>query len=192
MMASSEEPPRLLNYARISRRFLAVLIDFAVFMPLGVLYYWLGAYSVNSAMLAEALLPFYFAIYSLYGHGRFGRTIGKYLMGLRVVRCDGSDLGFFRACRRYAVDGGLSLFSGIGAIAVLRDANEEAFHAAGGWVERLGYRSTIEPEVVTLMSWLWWAWLTIDLFVMFSNRARRALHDVIAGSVVICDPPRRK
>jgi serine/threonine-protein kinase len=99
-----------LEYAPPVRRGRAYLLDgfFLSILAIG-LAMLLGDTTVETA--AVLALPL-FVIYYTLAHGWRGRTVGKHLTGLRVVRGDGGKLGWGRALWRTLVYIGL-LFLGV-------------------------------------------------------------------------------
>jgi uncharacterized RDD family membrane protein YckC len=93
-----------MEYAGVARRFIAVVIDGFVFMAIAIVLGLVagGAYSSstpnsynagvqlgNGPLLAALVL---FFTYYVVCEGLFGRTLGKRLVGLRVVAEDGSPI----------------------------------------------------------------------------------------------------
>jgi serine/threonine-protein kinase len=99
-----------LDYAPPMRRGTAYLLDgFFLSILSAVLAFWVGDTAVDAA--AVLVLPLIIVYYTL-AHGWRGRTLGKRLTGLRVVRSDGSKLGWGRALWRTLVYVGL-IFLGV-------------------------------------------------------------------------------
>jgi uncharacterized RDD family membrane protein YckC len=89
---SSSPTPELLSGSRLdNRRVGAALIDIAIMLPfLAVLYVLAGDSPAYPALAAAWALFYYFA-----SESGAGQTLGKHLLGLRVVRSDGrpADMG---------------------------------------------------------------------------------------------------
>jgi uncharacterized RDD family membrane protein YckC len=102
--------------------------------------------------------------YSIYFHGRYGQTIGKMAMNIKVVdHLNESNLiGFQRAALREI---GLIMF-------ILIDINLRLWMYAEG-------------NYVFLSLFLSCGWTIAELVTLWFNKKRRAIHDLIAGSVVI-------
>jgi uncharacterized RDD family membrane protein YckC len=66
--------------------------------------------------------------YSVGCNGRFGRTPGKFLFGLKIVNWDGSPLGYRRAFERTAAELLSMLTLGVGYLAVLFSPAHLALH----------------------------------------------------------------
>lgn len=83
--------------------------------------------------LGRTLLAFAIAIaipiaYFIYFHGKDGATLGKKLFKIRVVRSDGSPIGYARATGRYFADILSSLTCLIGYIMAAFDEEKRALH----------------------------------------------------------------
>jgi uncharacterized RDD family membrane protein YckC len=110
---AAPQPPRRLEAATISRRFAAVLLDsIIVFFPIGFLMGLMsgGGYAergdgyANAGVTVGADVQLFFVFiglcYYALAEGMFGQTLGKRIVGIRVVDEDGSHLGFGAAVVR--------------------------------------------------------------------------------------------
>src|ERR1041385_337207 len=70
---------------------------------------WSLSMSRDVALLLQVPTSLLFAFYSIYFVGRWGQTIGKMALGIKVVGLDGTDAGFERAFYRYSVELGFSV-----------------------------------------------------------------------------------
>jgi uncharacterized RDD family membrane protein YckC len=93
-----------LRYVGVWRRFLAVLIDGII---LGAVYYVVAAATGNltptdsgSASLPGGVVAVVAFLYFIILEGFMGATIGKFLLGIRVVKLDGSHIGLGAAIIR--------------------------------------------------------------------------------------------
>lgn len=86
----------------------------------------LMCHAVNFFLAAIAILtaPIYFIFLSTAG----GQTIGKYVMGVRVVRLDGKAMGYWRATLRYLGYFISILALGLGFLWVVIDDRRRGFH----------------------------------------------------------------
>ena len=172
-----------MNYATFWQRFAAMWIDFFVVLPLMVLHVWLQSFSRVAAIVLVVPMAAAYCAYSIYCHGRFGQTVGKYAMGIRVMRTNRERIGWPEAWLRSSVDvafaalGAISLFIALAAIT-------DAQYYGVGWRQRAQTLQALEP------AWLAWTytasqvWIWSEVVVMLFNKRRRALHDFIAGTVV--------
>jgi len=115
---------------------------------------------------------FSFSAYAVAMHGRFGQTLGKMATGVKVLDLSEARLSWEQAILREVVPIALIAVSvAIQVPSVLR--NENLLQAAG----------------VGAVAWLQFAasfgWFAAEVLTMMANAKRRAVHDFIAGSVVV-------
>jgi uncharacterized RDD family membrane protein YckC len=153
-------------------RFWAGCMDVLVLVPVGLADHWLWDQDASTAV---RVVWFAFAstaalLYRILLHGLWGQTVGKRIMGIRVLDVSGSALKMWQA--------------------ILRDSLWLAFTAwfvasQLPWVLR-----GVDPSQVPVAQMGWLPWVTAivllaELMTMLGNARRRALHDLLAGSVVI-------
>ncbi len=94
--------------AKISDRFVAYLLDVLPFLAGFALHFFVAAFKLRTAPLDRQILihmgALWVGLLSLYQFvgNLVGGTVGKKLMGLKVVRRDGTPLGFLRSLVRAA------------------------------------------------------------------------------------------
>ena len=116
-----------MNYATFWPRFAAIWIDFFVLLPFGLLNLWGQSVSKPVAMALVLPTAAFFSAYHIYCHGKFGQTIGKRVMGIRVVRLNGESIGWREAWMRSLVD--------VFGDAFLPDAGGGGCDGPAGWRE---------------------------------------------------------
>jgi uncharacterized RDD family membrane protein YckC len=144
------------RYSTFWDRVLAGLADGLVLMvPLGFIAY----YSPPDSMVAFYVTVFLPYAYSIILHGMYGRTLGKRLLGLKVIdKSESREIGFRQAFIREAVP--------LVSVALLL--------IGAGW--------GLKEEHVDPISTIWYL---VEVFSTLSNPKRRAAHDFIAGTVVV-------
>src|SRR5688572_458074 len=90
------------RYDTFWKRWLASIIDKLVFLPLTVAVTLnQTSTSTNSFLLLSILHVFLFTLYVVIGHGRYGQTLGKKLMGIKVLNFrETGTIGYGRAFSR--------------------------------------------------------------------------------------------
>lgn len=174
-----------MRYAGFWSRLVALLIDTAVVMPLIGVSIW-SMSSRTTALLFELPFAFAFAFYNIYLIGRWGQTLGKMAMKIRVVRVDGREAGFEHAFYRHAVDLAFSLIGSALTIYALMSVTdyEYAMLDFDGRLDLVENKTGIWTGVANRLSSVW---VGSEVIVLLLNEKRRALHDFIAGTVVIHD-----
>lgn len=198
MVCPPHEPPGFamdegctVNYASFWQRLLGLLVDFAiVYLPLFVAQFYIEA---RSRLLAIALyfplhlLPY---AYEVYFHAKRGQTIGKMVARAKIVTHHGFPIGWRTAAIRSSVGIALVLAFGHARIVGLCRMSDIGYTDLT-WVERnraLAQLSPTPPLLATMSEWWYWG----EVVVMLLNRQRRALHDFIAGTVVVDTRKRRR
>jgi len=176
------------RYGSFWQRFAASWIDRLVFMPLFVAQAFVESQSRGAAFVLAIPVAAASVGYSIWFHGRGGRTPGKRVMGIRVVRTTGEPIGWRQAWMRSSVD---VLFAAVGVVGsfVALSAIADADYYGTDWMHRATRLADLQPE------WLAWSgtaavlWTWSEVVVMLFNSRRRALHDLIAGTIVVSDQP---
>ena len=162
------------KYKTFWPRFLAGFIDGLIFIPMAFFSDWLFGLELNGVVnfIYYALihtLSYYF--YTVYMHGKFGQTIGKMLMKIKVSKVNGEPFTYKRALYRDSVIIGA-------AILIL-------FIEAGPILSGINpFLATEGSQSFQVLIWVQLAWFMIEFMTMLTNNKRRAVHDFIAGSVV--------
>ena len=170
-----------MRYAGFWPRLSAILIDLVVLAPLIAVSFWTLTASRATAVLCEVLLAFAFAFYNIYFVGRWGQTLGKMAMRIRVLRLNGADAGFERALYRHAVDLALSVALSALTIYALLSVTDHEYNMLA-FDDRLDLVEKKTGVWTNILNWLSLAWVGSELIVLLLNDKRRALHDFIAGT----------
>ena len=130
------------EYAGLWERFLALLVDAlffcACFFPITRLvkgvwlmspndHNWVRGWFIFDPLCLAFLVII--GLYFIFLEGRLGATLGKWILGLRVIGLDGHRTGLWRSIVRNAlrlVDG-LPAFSLLGVILILRSEERARF-----------------------------------------------------------------
>jgi uncharacterized RDD family membrane protein YckC len=151
------------------------LIDGLVLLPLA----WIldpDTYQARAPAMVVVLATLSYSIPALYSvllHARYGQTWGKMALGVWVMNVDESRIP--------------TLWE-----AFLRDIGEIAFDLvalaylvglviSGNYTFGDEYKSSFWMA----LAWAGAAWSILEVVTMLTNRKRRAIHDFIAGTVVV-------
>ena len=171
-------------YAGFNRRLPAILIDGLVL----VLFYYLSlklqGITIPTTILVMAFLWAFYPYYSVYFNYRYGGTLGKLAVKIRVTRPDGSKIGLREAFLRSVVDIGFAVLSLTARILAISQVDADQYLVADMW-ERAQLLFPLYPALRAYVKDGSSAWGWSELFVLLLNDRRRALHDFIAGTVVI-------
>ena len=172
-----------MTYAGFWRRALSLVVDTAVLAPFLAFHLTVGYSSRIALAISAILIGVVSAAFPVFFLSRWGQTPGKMLARIKVTHVDGSPIGTGQAWRRSMVDIGLSAACMVGTLYAL------ATWRSGEWssLDRSALLKALEdgnplsrPYEVGSQIWYWG-----ELAVLLTNQKRRALHDFIAGTVVI-------
>jgi uncharacterized RDD family membrane protein YckC len=162
------------KYKTFWRRLAASIIDVLVLSPI-FLIEWLIFGTPDTGQEEVMLFAINFLVFGFYSvnlTGLHGGTIGKKAMGLQVL--DGDDeqsyIGFARALKR---DSPLFISEVLAIIYMLVTLENNP----AGFDEQ-------DPIIRSIDS-LFGIWGIAELITMLGNERRRAIHDILANSVVI-------
>lgn len=160
------------KYNTFGKRFWAGFIDGLVFLPITILCNrFENSDNKTLYIIISLLYTISWTAYIVIAHGKYGQTIGKHLMGIKVFDVQEQDvIGFKRAFLREAV----WVFVEIFGVAYLIFA---PYNSSVKDLKDTSFDGYLDLTVSL--------WFVLELITMFFNAKGRALHDFIAGSVVI-------
>ena len=167
-------------------RFGAFLLDLLIVAPFFILVLYLN--SLGKEMYYFTFIPsLAFSIwYHIYLLKRYGATPGKLLSGIRVVKTNGQYPDWKEAFLRFTLTLSVLIFGTIIKFVALSEA-DAGYYDGLGWRQQTEYLKTLSPGLFMINLWLSSIFFWGDLVVLFTNRKKRALHDLIAGTVVVMD-----
>ena len=170
------------RYRNFWRRFWAGFVDGIVLYPLSLLDPWMWglALPIPVLVLWFLLSNTVGVAYSVVLHGLFGQTIGKRAVGVKVYDVSGSRLSFRQAVLRDCFPIVMNILAVMAGLPVVLSGNNPYDPASLA-------ESGMSPWMLAMV-WSSFIWLALELTTMFLNPYRRALHDLIAGSVVMRVP----
>lgn len=160
------------KYNTILKRILAVIIDVVILFPIDHLE---SLYMNKSVLLfavgklaTTAIYIFYFTLL----HAKYGQTVGKIVAELKVMDISESRLINYKK----------SILRILPFIIINLAVLLYVIIRFGADV------SKAEEEFYELSSTISLIWISIELIYILSNKKRRAIHDIVADSVVIKVP----
>ena len=171
-------------YAGFWRRFCAALIDSCITIPFVLFFIWIKGFDTTLAIAISVPATMFFAMYHVYFNACFGGTPGKLAAGIRITKPDGSRIGWGQAWKRSSVDlvfAFLLLTAEIWALAHV----DPVEHSSLEWMDRARLLQEHRPVWSGIIDVLMQVWIWSELVVLLFNKRKRAIHDFIAGTVVI-------
>jgi uncharacterized RDD family membrane protein YckC len=168
-------------YSTFAPRFWTGFVDSCVLWPIGFLA-TISLLLDSSRYLAAMLVivqSFAWLLYTVTMHAHYGQTVGKMITKVQVVdfHTEGK-ITFLQAWLREGIPMVLSLgLVGYQVFAILTWATEPSAIASG--------KALADSKPFWLLTALPGLWFVAEILTMLTNNKRRALHDFIAGTVVI-------
>lgn len=173
-----------MQFAGFWRRFGAFWIDVLVLTPFMAIALWLQSHT----RLAQLYLyvPWFLVGIWFYVHlvKRYGGTPGKLLLKIRIRKTDGSAVGYREALLRYSVGGVLAAISSAGVVLATFQLSDTEYFSLS-FSERGTHLVELAPPWHRGVELVESLWLWSEFLVMLTNEKRRALHDFLAGTVVL-------
>jgi uncharacterized RDD family membrane protein YckC len=126
--------------------------------------------------------------YNVYLVRRFGGTPGKLIVGIRIRKLDGEPVGYREAFLRYFPQFVLTLLMSVALLFPLFHMSDAEYFSLS-LMQRSRRMLELAPSWYNPLQWTQTAWFWSELIVLLTNRKRRALHDFIAGTVVVHRTP---
>jgi uncharacterized RDD family membrane protein YckC len=165
-------------------RFGSLWLDFLILLPAVALIQFLSG--LNKPLYYTLLLPNFILLLfiHIYCVKRWGGTPGKLILGLKIVKDNGENVNWESAILRHIVMLAISVFGmWITAVSVAQIDNQT--YGMLGFVERSLAVSQVDPFMFSVYTWLSNIWIYSEFVTLLTNRKRKAIHDYMAGTVVI-------
>lgn len=169
------------RYRTFGPRFWTGAVDTCVFLPLTVTISFVLSLNIPRFLAAILVIIQNLAwlVYTVAMHARYGQTIGKMVTKVRVVdfRTEGK-ISWAQAWLRE----GIPLFLSLGLVGYEVYAILSGRITPSALENGQAYNENGPSWSLTLIPGLWFI---AEVLTMLTNKKRRALHDIIAGTVVV-------
>jgi len=171
-------------YAGFWKRFCSGFADALIIMPLAFLFIWLEGIDRTLAIFIVIPSSVLFAMYNVVFNARLGGTLGKLAVGIRITQPNGTPIGWPEAWKRSAVDLIFAFLVLVVEVWALVHVDPEKYVSLG-WVDRTQLLRVYQPSWFRSVAILQQVWIWSEVVVLLFNERRRAIHDFIAGTVVV-------
>lgn len=172
-------------YAGFGRRIGAFLLDFLIIVILSFGLAFLQGISQSMGVLSLAIQVVLFGfMYTLFFVKQYGATPGKFAAGIKIVKLDGTDVGWTEAIMRSIVDL-IFMFYGvtIGYLAMMSMTPEE--YDSLTWMTRGLRMQEWNPTLFQIQSFVPLAYGLSEFIVLWTNKRRRDFRDLIGETLQI-------
>ena len=188
-MMNNEDEPHTENTAKIIYggfwlRTAAILLDTLISAPFLIIMHYINSLDKNFYFIT--FLPFWAlsTFYFLYLPIKYGGTPGKLLLKLKIVKTDGQPIGLKEGILRMLVTFGLGLFGAAIVFFSIPKADSEVFKQLS-WFKQSAYLDIFSNGWHSIYNTVNSIWLIASAIVLLADKKKRAIHDFMAGTVVI-------
>ena len=164
------------RYRTFWQRFFAAFIDGLAMWPIAYLLSYISNSSIGTiAVIGNLLYNMAPYVYSVVLHGNYGQTLGKMAMGVKVVDVETEDaIDLKQAFIRDSVP--ISLMILIYAYSII------IFYGNDGYELQVDFATLAPMLIIGILGFIW---TFLEIFSMLFNNKFRALHDLLARTVVV-------
>ena len=171
-------------YAGFGLRLASLLLDLLIYVPFGLIILYLNSFSKEMfyyTTIPSLLLAIWYYIYL---PKKYGGTPGKLIVGIKIIKLDGNPIGWDEAVFRELVLMLLHIFN-IGITIMALNIADNSTYESLTWFGKSKYLSSLLPSYFSAYTWISSIWFWSELIVLLTNPRKRALHDYMAGTVLI-------
>lgn len=172
------------TYSGFWKRFCAGIIDFLVILPFIFCFAWAATHSKLMGLLVVVPYCFSMAAYTIFLHAKYGQTLGKMALRIKVVTLDGNLITAKEALLRSSVDLFWALGASISFIVAIQNIPEPDL-INSNWQSFPTLLANAQPIFGRWVEIASAGWGLSEFIVLLCNYKKRALHDFIAGTVVV-------
>ena len=177
-----------LKYAGFWRRLGTHVVDTVIWLtPVFFLQHFFGGEAERQATVYWGYFSFFayswFEIFLVY---RYGGTPGRLLLKTKIRKLDGSPVTLREAGLRYSVSFIFTLLTTIGTVISNSRLDPSVYNL--NIAQRSEAILASQPGWMHPLMIVFQVWIMSEFVVMMLNKKRRAIHDFIAGTVILQDP----
>lgn len=162
----------------------SILIDFVIFIPFFALMHYFHSLGKNYHIVTSVVFFLIGLWYGIYLPKKYGGTPGKLLLGLKILKINGDEIGWKEAILRNIISTIMGIFGIFVTIFCVQQANNEIY-LSKTWMEKGLYITSFAPKLFKIQIWANNIWMYSELIILMLNKLKRAIHDYIAGTVIV-------
>jgi uncharacterized RDD family membrane protein YckC len=159
----------------------AYIIDFLIFIPIGILSFW-NTYSLKSIVVL-VLISLPGLMYKPFMESFFSATLGKMSCKIKVIDDNGKKLSLFNAYIRFFP---FLLLAGVSLASQVILFSSSQFQSARSWIE---IKQAQQVNFLVVISYSAMVLVLIDCIMVAFTFRKRALHDMMADSFCVYKEP---
>ena len=171
-------------YAGFWSRLGSLFLDFLIVIPFTGLILYINSLGLNNYFITVIPGLAFSLWYHVYLVKKHGGTPGKLIVGIKIININGEKVDWKEAILRHIVLFGITLISVFVMIRAIGLADESQYMSLT-WMQKNQYLMGLSPVLYSVYTWLSNIWIYGELIVLLTNKRKRAIHDFIAGTVIV-------
>lgn len=171
-------------YAGFWARIGSLFLDLIIILPIIFFIQYINGFGKNLFFITLIPNILFGLWYHVYLPKKYSGTPGKLIVGNKIIRLDGKQIEWKEAFLRHIVMLILTILSIIVMTICLLKADDETYTSLG-WLQRSQYLMSLSPLFFKLYTWTSNIWIYSEFIVLLTNKRKRAIHDYIAGTVIV-------
>ncbi|SCX89788.1 RDD family protein [Desulfoluna spongiiphila] len=173
-----------MHYAGFWKRLGAHMLDCLILIPFSVFILWVSSHSKTLQLVMLIPHTAMYAAYMIVMNAKYGGSLGKLMVGIRVRRTDGENIHWKEAILRHSIDALLGMSLAMVQVYTLFHITDPSYEGLT-WFKKNVYLNRMVPSLYGWINGVYQVWIWGEFLTMLLNQRKRALHDFIAGTVVI-------
>ncbi len=171
-------------YAGFWARLGSLLLDLIIIIPFTGIILYVNNLQLNFYFFTVIPSLIFGLWYNVYLVQKYGGTPGKLLLGIKVIKINGENVEWREAILRHIVLFAITLIS---VFIIIRSIGiaDHTYYEGLTWIQKSQYLMGLSPVLFTIYTWMSNIWIYGELIVLLTNKRKRAVHDFIAGTVII-------
>ncbi|WP_445454623.1 RDD family protein [Flavobacterium sp. 25HG05S-40] len=176
--------PNYSLYGNLGERIAAGLLDGVFLAPATIVMMYFNSMDLYNFYYTFVITQLIILGYYLYLPMRYGATPGKRVMGLTILKLDGSALSYRDAFLKHLPMLFMGLFAFVVQCFAMASADATTFNSLS-WIEQSKYLQSVG----TFPSWIQltviYSYSLSNLLLVWKNSRSRSISDWVAGTVVV-------
>jgi uncharacterized RDD family membrane protein YckC len=171
-------------YGSFGIRFGAVVLDGLLLAPFSIVMLVFNSMRLNNYYYTFVVSQLFILLYFIYLPVRYGATPGKRILGLTILKRDGSTICYRESFLKYLPSLSIGLIAFVMQCYSIALADDDTFNSLG-WIQQSNYLKSFNPIGLWIQIGVVNAYYLTNVFALILNDRNRSIGDQLASTVVV-------
>lgn len=176
--------PNYTLYGNLGERIAAGLLDGVFLFPVSLVLLYFNSMDLYNFYYTFVVSQLIILAYYLYLPVRYGATPGKRVMGLTILKTDGSAISYREAFLKHLPVVIMALFAFVVQCFAMVSADITTFNSLS-WMEQSKYLQSVSTFPIWIQLTVVYSYYLSNLLIVWQNSRSRSISDLVAGTVVV-------